>query len=260
MHINRETGEIVEGDDIASAENHAEPRETLSQRATAGVKAPGYWDKRQGVMATSDDRRFNNALFRAQSEIEALIDADAHNPFHKSRYTTLGMLLSVVRPVLKKHQLIIKQGAGKVFAHKGDKGIIYFLPVFMEIVHAPSCERERQMVEIPLTKIDPQAIGVAITYGRRYLVQSYFGIASMDDDAASAVQKRLDKDDANDAVSGIIEKIKECASVAELEKWAKANKDGLNALSDEHVAKLRTAYEERKRELQDTQAPKKEKP
>jgi len=262
MHINRDTGIVMDGDDIGAAEIHAQPRETISQRATNGIKPPGYWDKRKGVMETSEGRRFNNALFRAQSEIEAIIEADANNPFHKSKYTTLGMLLSTVRPILTKHQLIIKQGAGKIFAHKGDgKDTRYFQPVFMEIVHAPSCESERQMVEIPLVKIDPQAVGIAITYGRRYLVQSYFGIASMDDDAASAVHKRLDKDEESEAAAGIIEKIKECTTVADLQKWARMNKEGLNALGEETVKKLRVAYDERLRELhEENPEPKKGKP
>lgn len=251
-HIDRETGEVRNGVGIESAENHAQIRQTLSQLAQSAIKAPGYWDKRKGAMETSEGHRFNNALFRAQSEIEAIVEADAHNPFHKSKYATLGMLLSKIRPVLKKHQLIIKQGAGKIFAHKGDgKDQKYFLPVFMEIVHAPSCESERQMIEIPLTKIDPQAVGIAVAYGRRYLLLSYFGVASMDDDAASAVQKRLDKDEEKEAADGIVKTIKECKSVAELDGWAKMNKETINAFSDETVKKLRAEYETKKRDLQD---------
>lgn len=233
--------------DFASAEFQGEPRLTLSQRAQGAIKAPGYWDKREGVMPSHTSRRFEMAMWRVQLEIEPIIEADANNPFHKSKYATLGHILSRIRPILRRHRFVIKQGAGKVFAH--GKEVRYFLPVFMEISHAPSGESERQMIEIPLVKVDPQAVGIAITYGRRYLLQSYFGIASMDDDAASAVAKRLDKDDEAEAAAGIIEKIKQCATPDELKKWARMNRESLQALSDATVEKLRLAYEERMREL-----------
>lgn len=237
--------------DFATAEFQAEPRLTLSQRAQNGIKAPGYWDKREGVMPGRTSRRFEMAMWRVQSEIEPIIEADASNPFHKSKYATLGHILSRIRPILRRHRFVIKQGAGKVFAH--GKEVKYFLPVFMEISHAPSGESERQMIEIPLVRVDPQAVGIAIAYGRRYLLQSYFGIASMDDDAASAVARRLDKDEEGEAAAGIIQKIKECKSPDELKAWARMHKESLQALSDNTVEKLRTAYEDRMAELVEPQ-------
>lgn len=251
-HLDRETGEVIEGTGIDALEVHAEVPQTISERASKGVKRPGYWDKQEGVMKSNSSRRFNVALFRAQSEIDAMIDADAANPFTKKNYTSLGMLLSKIRPVLKRHQLIIKQGAGKLYAHKGDgKDQKYFQPVFMEIVHAHSGQSERQMVEMPLTKLDPQAIGIAITYGRRYLIMSYFGIASVDDDAASAVQKRLDKDEQAEAVSDILEKIKACEAEKDLKAYAKELMQALGNFSDENVDKLRKAYEKRLHDIRD---------
>jgi hypothetical protein len=246
--------------EMDAIEGRQDPHETLSQRAINGAKPPRYWDRAEGIIDGGGGRSLAAAILKVQAEIKPVAEADANNPFTKGKYASLGLLLSIIRPVLTKHDLIIKQGAGKIIAYGKDSDKKYFLPIFMEIMHAVTVEKDRVIVEVPLSKLDAQAIGIAITYGRRYLLQSYFGIASMDDDAASAVQKRLDRDDEGEAVAGILAQMKECKTEPELLRWAKMNRDGLHALSDEKVSKLRSAYEERLREIQEagpaTEAPK----
>ena len=238
-----DTGELFDRQDFASAEYHSEQRQTLSEKAKVGIKAPGYWDKREGVMRSSSRRSFSLALLRVQSEIEAIVEADANNPFTKKKYASLGMILTKIRPVLKKHKFVIKQGAGKIFSH--GKSENYFLPVFMELVHAPTAESERQLIEIPLTKIDPQAIGIAISYGRRYLLQSYFGMASMDDDAAGAVRQRIDKNEQLEALNHIIEQLNEQKTEKDLKKYGEQCGDQMTNFSDENCEKMREAYAKR---------------
>lgn len=238
--------------EMNSIEGHQEMPEPsatpLSQRAINSARPPRYWDRAGGAMESRGDG-LAYALFKVQQRVSPIVEAEAFNAFTKKRYATLGMLLSILRPVLNEYDLIMRQGAGKIIAY-GSANKEFFLPVWMDIHFHPTGASDRVMVEVPLSKLDAQAIGIAITYGRRYLLQSYFGLASMDDDAASAVQKRLDKDEAGDAVAGIIEKIKECASATELLKWAKANQDGIQHLPEEGLARCRAAYEERLRELQ----------
>jgi hypothetical protein len=72
----------------------------------------------------------------------------------------------------------------------------------------------------------------------------------MDDDAASALAKRIDRDEEADAAAGIIEKIKGCQTLEELQAWAKMNQAGIDALSEQTLAKLRAAYSERSEQLQ----------
>ncbi len=226
------------------------PEPSLSQRAINGMKPPRYWDRAGGAMESRGGGNLAYALLKVQGKVKPIIEADAANPFVKKNYTSLGMLLSVIRPILQENDILIRQGTGKIVAYgQGNKD--YFLPVWMDVYHVPSGDHDRVMVEIPLSKNDAQAIGVATTYARRYLMQSYFTVASMDDDAASAVLKRLDRDDEGEAVKGIIDKIGECKTVAELEKWAKANQAGIQQFSEEALAKCRTAYGERLRELQE---------
>lgn len=226
-----------------------EPSASLSERATNGMRAPRYWDRAAGAME-SRGNGLEYALLKAQSKIKPIIEAEANNPFTKKKYASLGMILATIRPVLQEMDIVIRQGAGKIIAY-GTSQKEYFLPIWTDIHHVPSGSHDRVMVEVPLSKLDAQAIGIAITYGRRYLLQSYFCIASMDDDAASAVQKRLDKDEEAGVTAGIVEKIKECRTIADLEKWAKANQDGIQHLSEEALTRCRTAYGDRLRELQD---------
>lgn len=240
--------------EMNSVEGHGEmpePASTpLSQRATNGMRPPRYWDRAGGAMESSGRGALPYALLKVQGKVKPIIEADANNPFTKKKYATLGMLLATIRPVLQENDILIRQGTGKIVAYgSGQKE--YFLPIWMDVFHVPSGEHDRVMTEVPLSKNDAQAIGIAITYGRRYLMQSYFCVASMDDDAASAVQKRLDKDEEGEAIKGILEKIKECKSVPDLERWAKANQDGIQHLSDDALTKCRTAYGDRLRDLQD---------
>jgi hypothetical protein len=228
----------------------------LSQRATNAMKPPRYWDRAGGAMESNGRTQLPYALLKVQGKVKPIVEAEASNPFTKKKYASLGLLLSLIRPVLQENDILIRQGTGKIVAYGQGGQKEYFLPIWMDVFHVPSGEHDRVMVEVPLSKIDAQAVGIAITYGRRYLMQSYFCVASMDDDAASAVQKRLDKDEEGEATKGIIEKIKECGSVSELEKWAAANIAGIQHLSEEALARCRSAYGDRLRELQDaSQAP-----
>jgi hypothetical protein len=240
--------------ELNSVEGHGEMPEPvatpLSQRAINGMKPPRYWDRAGGAMESQGGRTLGHAIWKVQGKVKPIIEADASNPFTKKSYASLGMLLATIRPVLHDLDIVIRQGAGKIIAY-GTSQKEFFLPVWMDIQHVPSGESDRVMLEVPLSKLDAQAIGIAITYGRRYLLQSYFGVASMDDDAASAVQKRLDKDEEAGAVAGIIEKIRECKTAADLEKWHKANQAGIQHLSDEALGKCRTAYKDRLQEIQD---------
>lgn len=243
------------GYEINSVEGNAEPGEPdampLSQRAIAGSRPPRYWDRAGGAMESQGQpQTLTHALWRLQAKLKPIIEADANNPFTKKRYTTLGMLLGVIRPLLTDLDLVIRQGAGKIIAYGSGTQKEFFLPVWMDVAHCSGAS-ERVMLEVPLSKLDAQAIGIAITYGRRYLIQSYFGVASMDDDAASAVQKRLDRDEEADAVKGVIDKIGQCKTQAELVKWGADNAAGIQSFSEEGLARCRAAYDERLREMRD---------
>ena len=58
------------------------------------------------------------------------------------------------------------------------------MPAYLEpkLVHAESGQFLASLAGIPLSKHDPQAMGSAITYGRRYSLSAMLGIVTEDDD------------------------------------------------------------------------------
>jgi hypothetical protein len=112
-------------------------------------------------------------LNEVKKEIGA-ISKDSTNPFFKSKYFDINSLLKHVEPLLQKNGLLLLQPI-----MDGD--------LYTEIVDIES--EERVVSYIPLPEMDdPQKLGSAITYYRRYTLQSLLGLQAEDDDANSASQ------------------------------------------------------------------------
>ena len=112
------------------------------------------------------------ALLEVQKEIEAL-SKDSKNPFFKSKYLDLPTLLKNVKPVLNKHGLVLLQPIedGKVFS------------ILVDVENGENLCASG----IPLPDIkDPQKLGAAITYFRRYTLTSLLAIEEQDDDGNKA--------------------------------------------------------------------------
>lgn len=112
------------------------------------------------------------ALTRAQEELP-LIKRESVNPFYKSKYADLPTIFDAIRPVLAKHKLAVLQG--------GDGADTTRLGVSTMLLHE-SGEFIEYTFPMPCTMEDPQKAGSAITYGRRYGLQSILGIAAEEDD------------------------------------------------------------------------------
>ena len=112
-------------------------------------------------------------LFDAKKEI-GKISKDSTNPFFKSKYFDINSLLEHVEPILQKHNLLLLQPiesgmvTTKIFSTE-EEGVVYS--------------------EIQLPNIqDPQKLGSAITYYRRYTLQSLLGLQAEDDDGNVATK------------------------------------------------------------------------
>lgn len=111
-------------------------------------------------------------LLEAKKEMNA-ITKDSKNPFFKSKYFDVNKLLSEVEPILQKHGLLLLQPIqeNKVYT------MIYDSENGNDFIES----------EIALPNIqDPQKLGSAITYFRRYTLQSLLGLQAEDDDANTA--------------------------------------------------------------------------
>lgn len=108
---------------------------------------------------------------------------DATNPHFKSRYATLDAISAALLPLLGKLGLSF---SAKPTLHDGAFVLAYVLR------HAPSGESDAGWYPLPTG--NPQQIGSAITYARRYALCAVTGLAPDDDDdgneASSGAGKR----------------------------------------------------------------------
>lgn len=111
-------------------------------------------------------------IFEAKKEI-GKISKDSKNPFFKSNYLSLNGLIDAIEEVLNKNGLLLLQ------------------PIVNGNVRTEIRDSEKDgttsdsfvFSEMELPKItDPQKLGSAITYYRRYTLQSLLGLQAEDDD------------------------------------------------------------------------------
>lgn len=100
------------------------------------------------------------------------ISKDSKNPFYKSQYFDVNKLLEHVEPLLAKNDLLLLQPIlnGKVIT---------------EIIDVEKGDKIYSEIELS-TFTDPQKMGSAITYYRRYTLQSLLGLQAEDDDGNGA--------------------------------------------------------------------------
>ena len=110
-------------------------------------------------------------LQEVKKEIGA-ISKDTTNPFFKSKYFDINGLLKHVEPLLQKNGLLLLQPIYKGY-------------VISEIIEIESGEKIQSGLQLPEMD-DPQKLGSAVTYYRRYTLQSLLGLQAEDDDANAA--------------------------------------------------------------------------
>jgi len=111
-------------------------------------------------------------LSLVKSEI-GVLSKNAKNPFFKSAYLDLNGILSALEPLLETNGLLLLQPI------EDSKVVTYIFDV-----RNPENFIESSM---PLPNIvDPQKLGSAISYFRRYTLQSLLSLQAVDDDGQSA--------------------------------------------------------------------------
>lgn len=127
-------------------------------------------------MTTSDQiGEIAGALAKAQAEMGGAIK-DASNPFFKSKYADLASVMDACRGPLTKHGIAVLQSPSA-------EGAV--VSVETTLVHA-SGQWVRGVASATAKDDSPQSIGSAITYLRRYALQSFAGVAPEDDDGEAA--------------------------------------------------------------------------
>lgn len=122
------------------------------------------------------------ALAKAQSEIENP-SKNKKNDHFKSMFADLAEVLSTARPVLSANGLAVSQWPSY------ESGVVHVTTI---LSHS-SGEWMEGKASTKVTKDDPQGVGSAITYLRRFSLAAVAGIHQEDDDADSASDKGHEK-------------------------------------------------------------------
>ena len=112
-------------------------------------------------------------LHRAKLAI-GKVTKNATNPHFKKAYADINALIDAVEPILLENGLLLLQPI------QGNN-------VCTQIIDIDSGTMIESCMELP-TNLTPQQMGSAITYFRRYTLQSSMSLQSVDDDANMAEQ------------------------------------------------------------------------
>lgn len=149
------------------------------------------------------------ALCKAQSQMK-FAKKDSKNPFFKSNYADLAAVVEAIKEPFAANGLSYTQLPCVTEQRAG---------VETYLMHE-SGEYISSVTMLPMSKIDPQGAGSAITYARRYALQAIAGIPSDDDDGEAAMYR----------------KPKQSAEAKKIEQLYK-NKDGEGLLAAYNAAK-----------------------
>lgn len=118
------------------------------------------------------------ALLNVQRTVQP-IARDAENPFTKSWYASLNSVMDACRDALIANGIWLCQYPVPV-EQPNSLGLV------TKLTHAESGQWQSSLAVVPLPKADPQGMGSAMTYARRYALTAMLGMVTEDDDAEGA--------------------------------------------------------------------------
>lgn len=134
-------------------------------------------------MKTSDTiTQIAPALVAAQAALRP-IGKDGKNPAFRSTYATLDAIMEGVRPVLAANGLAVMQSV--TLPETNQDGKLVGITVETLLLHT-SGEWMTSYTPIPVAKADAHGLGSAISYGRRYGLQTALALQTGDDDDGNA--------------------------------------------------------------------------
>ena len=125
------------------------------------------------------------ALAKAQGQLEGA-KKSSNNPFFKSKYADLAECWNTCREALTANEISVIQMPEEI----NENGR---LNITTMLAHS-SGQYISSTLTMTVTKLDPQAIGSVITYGRRYALAAMVGLAQEDDDGEKAMARQEKKD------------------------------------------------------------------
>ena len=123
----------------------------------------------------TENKNILKKLLELQKEVKP-IEKDSKNPYFNSAYFDINKLIDVLKPTLNKLGLVIYQPV----EYRDSKNILKTILADVE-----SGERVETSITLP-DNLEPQKMGSAITYLRRYTLQSLLFLQAEDDDGSNA--------------------------------------------------------------------------
>ncbi len=119
-----------------------------------------------------ETKNIYSKLLEVQKEV-APIKKTEDNPFFKSKYFDVNAILAALKPILSAHGLVLTQG---IEVHENGRNVLNTSVNDVDGVGAI-----QSSIYLP-DAADPQKFGSAVTYYRRYALQSLFALEAEDDD------------------------------------------------------------------------------
>ena len=126
---------------------------------------------------SADITELSKAMLIVQQQLQPAIK-DAKNPFIGNEYATLNSVMESCRSLLSAQGIWITQLPCPAPVELGAG----YIGLETRLIHAESGQWISSVAIIPLPKNDPQGMGSAITYIRRYSLCAILGIVTEDDD------------------------------------------------------------------------------
>lgn len=121
------------------------------------------------------------ALVKVQSKLRGAVK-DSENPYFKSSYADLSSVWDSIRLPLAENDLCVVQTT-EMFEDK--------CCLVTTLIHSSGQWIDGKYPLVPV-KNDPQALGSAMTYARRYALSALIGVVGIDDDAEAAMDRGRD--------------------------------------------------------------------
>jgi len=130
-------------------------------------------------------------LIRNMQEAVLDIEADAENPFFSSKFVSLANILNKIAPVLKEANAILVQSV--------DTDLVDGVVLHSLVTTIQTLDSNKPVIKMnyPLSvkSQEPQAMGAAVTYARRYTLYGLLNIVASgsDDVGESTLELPLEK-------------------------------------------------------------------
>lgn len=130
-------------------------------------------------MTTSEQiNEIATAMAKAQGAMKAA-SKDARNPHFGSKYADIAAVWTVARAPMADNGLVVWQDVTT-----GDAGV----GITTRIAHTSGQWVEFGPLGVPVSKLDAQGVGSAVTYGKRYALAAALGVVAEDDDDGNAAK------------------------------------------------------------------------